>query len=429
MRTKAVQLGALMLAASAIAFPQAEVPRNLSSYQTPAVPMSEVEPANVLSGGLELGGIFDDHMMGTNGNVISGFQPSVSPHIELDMLRPRWDLNLRGNFGYTRYPHYAEPNQYSTDVSSDFAFSLSQRLRVRLSEEFSASSDPIHSLETYRAPGPIVAPNQSYLLPGTWHSSLFTNSEATYVLNRASAVGVTGSFSRLHFANSTGDPGTDFTDTHSYSGSAFYMRQVSRRHVLGVQYAYIDMYSGEAGRTRANSVLFTDRIRFGNSELVLFAGPEHSQTTTVVRPIQGPSYVLRRDSWTPSVGANFSWRGRRNAVGVNFVHRISDGGGLMSAVEMTTGSVSFHSRLTRRVDLDLSGSLTDNKNLDLLSQETRLTSAWAMAGVTYHMTDNLSVSSSYTRVEQGGSESLYGYGDHNRVRVALNYHFTRPLGR
>src|SRR5262249_55228692 len=109
-------------------------------------------------------------------------------------------------------------------------------------------------------------------------------------------------------------------------------------------------------------------------------------------------------------------------------HKVSDGGGVLGAVELSSATLDFRSQLSRGWTAGLAASYDYNRPLtgNLRSRSY----ASASAGVTRMLSQNLSLDIRYWRVRQAGSGALAAdSADHNRVSTSLVYDFNFPLGR
>lgn len=113
------------------------------------------------------------------------------------------------------------------------------------------------------------------------------------------------------------------------------------------------------------------------------------------------------------------------------VRQISDGGGLVGTVRLT----SFQYQLNGKLPYKLSGSVHAGFNLNdtLVAQTAGFTSAkYGMAGarLTRNLRRDLTASVDYERMEQlVGEGMIMPWIDRDRITVSINYTFTHPLGR
>ena len=126
------------------------------------------------------------------------------------------------------------------------------------------------------------------------------------------------------------------------------------------------------------------------------------------------------------------WNGVLTGMSVNVVRRVSDGGGLGTAVQLTDVSGNFSRRLAKRLRVNLSGGYSLNDYNVIGGTGTgSATYVNGAAGFNYEIAHNLSLGTTYWYVHQTMGQGVLplAAADHNRVEVGLRYTFARVLGR
>jgi hypothetical protein len=267
-----------------------------------------------------------------------------------------------------------------------------------------------------------------------------SNTAATginYQFGAGSIVGVTGNFFDSHFDNVAGS--ASLTNTQNLGASGFYTHRVSPRNWAGIAYQMQRLSFSQSGeQTITHSFLLFHSIRpQPRMELSFFAGPEYSTVdsyalTTVVQPpvVYLASTPVSSIRWTVSGGASFAWQGEHTSIRSDFVRKISDGGGLLSSVQLNSVRGSVRRQLTRATAAVFAASYGVSDSLGFSSAGS-LKSAAGSIGLERRLGRSLSLGLGYAREyqQQNGSPADIGQINHNRGWAAVSYDFSRPLGR
>jgi hypothetical protein len=169
-------------------------------------------------------------------------------------------------------------------------------------------------------------------------------------------------------------------------------------------------------------------------QLALFVGPEYSdlqgQTVdnTVTPPVVTPT---AHQGWSTAGGASFSWQGQRTSITASGVRKVSDGGGLLQAVTLITGSGAVRRQLARNTNLLFSGVYGNSTALEAGSSSfTTVKSASGSVAWEQRFARNFTANLGYARdyQEQNVITLPTMNVNHNRGWITLSYEFTHPLG-
>src|SRR5205814_3838961 len=192
---------------------------------------------NYLRGGLNVGGTYDDNAFLTPHNIIGNTTFSVFPNISLDQTRSRIKWALSYAAGLTVNERLTSRNSGSHDLNFDSQFRLSPHVNLRIAEDFSLTSGFFDSGNgTTSGNG---GPNASLFQPLSKQRSSSTVAEANYHVALQDLIGVSGSFSDLHFSDVPGNvsPSFNLTNTRTIAGSAFWLHGFGRDWA-GVNYRF-----------------------------------------------------------------------------------------------------------------------------------------------------------------------------------------------
>lgn len=402
----------------------------------------ELERSNYLRGGIGIGATYDDNASSTVTNRIGDFGYSVFPNIELDQTRSRlhWVLGYTG--GFTANQRLDQRNQASHNLSGTLQYRVSPHVDLRLSDNF---LDVTGFLQQFQnglgtpVTGPVNQPNLTLITPLARNLNNTGNVDMSYQFSASDMVGVGGTFYDSHFRDVPAGSLT-LNDTSTRSGNAYYNHRLGAHNWAGVTYKYQHMTFGAAGNLNVtHSVLFSDTLYLGgHTTLSIYGGPEYSQLDTVTvtmniaPPIISFATVSSRDHMlSGAVGASLGWQGPLTSARLEVSRQVSDGGGLLGAVELTSVSGGLRRQLTRSTAADLNASYGHNRELgSAFAGESPLQSATGGVGLEQSLGANFKLRLDYYRDYQKGTVLISdGSVNHNRGSVSISYSFTRPIGR
>ena len=386
--------------------------------------------SNYLRGGLVFGSAYDDNVaLGTTARPVSDVSYSVWPTISLDQTRSRLHWLLTYSPGYTFYQKTSSLNSENQNFAVDFRYRLSPHVTLSQRDSFQKTSNLLNQPNsdlTNQVSGGAFGPNNSLIAPIADVLTNNANATLTYQFSANGMIGVSGTFTNLHYPTQAQVPG--LSDSSSRGGSAFYNRRLSKMHYIGASYQYQMFLANPMlgqSETQAHSVLLFYTLYFKPTfSLSLFGGPQYSDTEQFGVPTS--------KAWSPAAGANLGWQGRLTSFAASYSRRINDGGGLSGAVHSNTADASLRRQLTRRLSASIGGNYANNRVLDALSQfNNNGHTVSGNASVQRQIGERLNLQLQYTRLHQSynGIAALSSNPDRNRVAVNISYQISRPLGR
>jgi hypothetical protein len=419
--------------ASADLFAQTGRPTGLPGEMLSPVLETETSKTDLLVTGFRISSDFDDNALDDNRNKQSNIMAVIEPHLgwKLSHSRWEWDLDYHPGFSISQLQAY---NSRSQILDSGLQLRLTKRLQVRLRNSFLKSTNPFDRL---RQPeftpdfGILDRPNDSILLPAVRRTSEQAGLDLTYALAPHTIVGASGSFFTVKYNAPTGmqPQAQPLENANSTSGHAFYSQHLTRRTWVGLDYN-VQKLGFRSGQSRAliHSVFYDHTIALTpNMALSVFGGPEHSATSDqfpAVVSLPGEKHI---SNWHWAGGATYNWSGAHTTLAASLFRKISDGGGLLGAVQLSGVTLELRRQLTHRWTADLLASYENNKALD--GSLHKLAYASATSGLTRTLNQNLSLEFRYWRVHQSGNDAFARayLADHNRVSASLAYDFKLPL--
>jgi hypothetical protein len=408
---------------------RAQVPAIFSGASDTLSFSSETERSNYLRGGISVGANFDDNALNATTNPTSDTSYSVLPYIALDQTRSRlkWTLDYHG--GLTVNQRLSERNQGSHALSADLAYRLSPHVTLHLRDNFSLTSNFYNQLQNgigTPVTGGIGQPNQFVITPLAQRLTNLGAVDISYQFSARDMVGAGGTFYDSRFRDLPVGATTLF-DSSTRGANAFYSHGFTPRNWTGFAYQFQDLsFAPGTSSTRSHSFLLFHTINLQtNMTLSVFAGPERTE-------LEIGSVTAGAASWSTMAGGNFGWQGQRTSLRLNGLRRVSDGGGLLAAVRLTSVDGAVRRQLTRFSTVGIGGLYGDSNSLSGTT-EARLKTASGSAFWEQQLGRMFALTLGYARDHQNGtgngSSVTVGDVDHNRAWVTLSYNFTRPLGR
>ncbi len=417
---------------SAIAFAQSSPGTNPLMGDIRPISFRGGGETNVVFGTLAASAAVDDDINDSFLHPIGGAQYSLAPYVEIQETHPHliWDLAYHPLLRFF-VPQIEQPDLFSQAFNGTLQYNFTKRLSVGLRQDFLRTTDPFQQL----GEGGIGLLNQ----PGTVdlgafrRTQLLSQAELDYRSSKHTTVGVDGSFLDNNYQTPFGDKNS-LIDSRDTLGSAFISHQFTPKNSFGVQYQFLDiLFPGQHSHTITNGLLLFDQVAFSqHTTLLVFGGPERSAIhNNTYENLDGFIFTIPESSilWSPGVGAMLSWRGERTGFQGSYVQRVSDGGGLLGAVEMKNGMIRMSQRLARRWVADLNGEVTD-RTLLAASGVGKLEALDLGAGVGHELSHQFWIRVLYQRKHDiGGHLTTLQFGNHNRFTLSVERDFNLPLGR
>jgi hypothetical protein len=145
------------------------------------------------------------------------------------------------------------------------------------------------------------------------------------------------------------------------------------------------------------------------------------------------SVANSQSRWSVAGGASFSWQGKRTSVRASGVRKVSDGGGLLTAVDVTTGDGAVRRQVTRNSNVEFGFLYAGSHALDA-GAATFFSDLKTVSGSLLweqHLGRSFTASLGYARdyQQENGPTVTSLNVNHNRGWVTIGYQFDRPLGR
>lgn len=428
----ALVIAALSLAGWCQESDQQRVPTTLTA-DVPEIVTGE-NVGNQLTFAVTGGTVWDDNILSARADRMSDYRYFFAPSIKLEETRKRYRWNVQYEAGLSGYAQLSSGVQSDHAFSGTFAFNPVPRLTVRLRQDYLRSIDPFSAINS---PNPDLgitnSLNGTIVAPSSLRTVLTSVAEIEYATTQHSKLGATGTFTKSDFSDLQNiTPTFNPMSGNTVNGSLYFSIQTSRRTSFGTQYVLENMtYQDSPARAQTHSFLgYTTLGIDAHSTIMLYAGPQLTRTSgSIIIEEALPGAVVRDSKWSPIVGGIYSWAGSRTQFGASGSYRVSDGGGILNAATVTSGTFSAGRQFSRSWSGRTEFTLARNESAGLFALNGELRSLIARAEIQHRFTDNFEVTAGYDRVYQDGTQAYAGIGNHNRVQLSLRYFMTRPLGK
>jgi hypothetical protein len=387
--------------------------------------------ANYVAGGISITQMYTDNADLTNTNRLSDLSWEFSPHLALVHSSTRLTYDLDAMAGFVVNRTLSDRNRATETGAADLSYRLTQFVTLRLSDSFMNTTGLWSGLNPETGTpgtgiGAVQQPNSSVFTYNQFRSNAVLG-ELSAQLGASTFAGVRGTHSYTWFPDGASSPlaGTLY-DGQVYSAEAFYNHHFSARNWGGItiRAERFDL-ERSVGRTDTGSLLFLYGVNIRpNTSLSFFAGPELS-VTAVPQGIAVPLNPFPRRLWSPAAGAVFSWQGHTTSASASFIRQINSGGGLASAVTLTSAGGNVLRQFGRH--LGFGPGFVYSESAPIISTETLRTYS-GLVQFTYHIGRNYLVSGGYARDEQR-AVTTNNSASADRVWISFSLDFIRPLGR
>jgi hypothetical protein len=405
-------------------------PPGLTGATYPTAPVSE-ERSNFVRAGIIFNSAYDDNVLGGVSTHKTGdVDYSVWPTITLDQTTTRLHSLLTYAPGFTFYQRITGRNETDQNATMDLQYRLSPHVTASFRDSFQKSSNVFNQPDVLSAGavnGSSQVPTVAIIAPVADRLTNTGTGDLTYQFSRSEMVGGGGTFSNLHYPNSSEVPG--LFDSNARGGSAFYSRRIAKKHYLGVLYQYSRIAAFPVGpefdtQTHAALLFYTVYLT-PNLSLSLAGGPQHYEA------VQPSSFDSR--SWSPIATASLGWQGRRTTFAAGYSRSVTAGGGLVGAFNSSAANASARWHVNRTWSIGSAAGYAIYKNVTpLLAFGTPGGHSISGSVALQHaIGDHFNAEAGYTRLHQSfsGVAVISGAPDTNREFISISYQFNRALGR
>jgi hypothetical protein len=380
-----------------------------------------------MSAGVSVSATYDDNALSTSNQKVGNFGYMINPDISLQENRTRTALNLNYSPGFAMNQRLSPRYNAAQNLNFNFQYRISEHLTARLHDGLlygTTSFDRASGTDPLVGNNVLYEPNQAIITPLTNQLTNYTGLDLIEQVGDSTMVGMSGTFSTLHFLGSPSTFNTMLADNQSWTGDAFYSTRIVGRHSIGLTFTRQNLatYGNIGERTDSDSLLmfYTLYVKPGVS-VSFFGGPNH-----IINRMSGTKQSL----WSPDAGATLVWQGLRTCLQLSAIHHVSDGGGLAGAVRNYAVNFGAQRQVTRNLTASLDFSYSYNSPLGQLGGN-KFYALSATAGIERTIAQKVSVGLMCGRDQQNFNSPVVASDtlvNHNRAWVTVSYHFTHPLG-
>jgi hypothetical protein len=409
----------------------------LASGQMPAaIPSASAELENVFQLSLTAGTHFDDNALLGSPTRQWDLGYVFWPTIGFTETLPRVDWGVDYGPGVDISQNLNYRNQFTQKFDGHVAWRTSERGVLTAQQYYLVSTDPFAQLgQGNNLPGPGISPNQSVYIPNIRRTQIVSNVLYSYQIGEHTMFGLGGGFNQERFDDTPySGPTTALIYSQVASGEAYFSHQFNAKNQLGVQYGLqVLKFPHQNARTTSHSFLVFDQVNISpTNSFTIYGGPEYSQTANEVELSLGFIIItipINANQWTAAGGVIYNWTGNRTALVLNYSRRVSDGGGLVGAVELDAGSATLTTRLSPRWSFFTTISGGNDQLLATSTPQNSLLTYSGEAGLRQQIWRDVRMSWFYERLNQTGGFAGYPIGNHDIAGASLTYTFMKPLGR
>ena len=291
-------------AAALNVLPDTTAPSHLSGDAPSLATQSDPDYRNVLVGGATFGASFDTAgYTDANGNTVSDVRVFGQPSIAFRQTYPTANWTLSYTPGVSVSQHDTNSTEFTHNMAADGFWKVTPRLTLHARQDYSISTNPFETVgRVALLPdlGGYFGPNYDGVIPYSKRTALVSNADINYRLTPHLGVGITGGFQQFNYSSLDNSQlaAADLINSTVVNGSVYLSDEISKKQTLGVQAAYMDIYSYgmQQSRVQVPALLLFDTVRFTpHAVLTVYAGPEYARSSGLVAPCQS-----RRRSRRPS---------------------------------------------------------------------------------------------------------------------------------
>jgi hypothetical protein len=311
---------------------------------------------------------YDDHVYGTNQSAYGDFFTSVGARLALFATRRHLNVSLDYDPSFYIYRRDSSADNLNQMLGLNVALELSRRFQLRVRENASEYYYGVFGTGQQLVPGqgpPSGAISYS-INPNVRTIYNFSRIDLLFAKSERTVIDVYGGYNTMIYSSS-------FINYQGVSGGLSYSYRASRRGSVSLTYSYANSLfhtsaavSGSAAAPVSSSATTQGGSRFTTqssflsyaykiSESItasLFGGPERTHVReTLLESVSLPIGTIpllvpvSKFGWEWSVGGSVMKSTQNTVISLSAVRAVSNGGGLLAAVNSNFGSLGISRRL------------------------------------------------------------------------------------
>jgi hypothetical protein len=386
-------------------------------------------PRNIFLVGLNLGTTYDNNVLGNNEQPIGDVEFLVGPSFSLRREGSRLSLGLSYQPHFRIYRNQSELNALDQNLGFDASYRVSSHFSLRARSNAMYTNgifQPSQNEQFLPGLGSPTSLNQTVYTPTERQLALSSRIDANYQANLHDSVGLYVGESTLNFKQQVSSA-SNLQNTQESDAGLLYQHWLSLHTTLGANYQFLDIQFGPASRTLVHSFFISYAQQVSPSVTIsIFGGPQHSHLNEIVPVAIGPltfQVPVLQAGWNWAMGGTLTKRLDRTVFLLTAQHQVSNGGGLIGAVNSTSIGASVRRQLPGRWDAVWSGNYANNSSLASGASAGSYYSATAGFGLERSLSDRVSLRLGYDYLNQHGSGQVPLLGNLNRDLFSIQFSY------
>jgi hypothetical protein len=382
---------------------------------------------------------YDDHVYGTNQSTYGDFFTGVGARLGFFTARKHLTMSLDYAPSFLIYKRNSSADNVNQTLGFSGALDLSPHVQVSVRDSASEYSYGLFGNAEPLVPG-LGPPGGAILYsinPRTRTVSNTSRLDLLFTKSARTVIAVFGAYNTLGYH-------AGFNNMQAATGGLSYSYRVSRRGAFSATYAYSDsLFQGNqpgasSGSTPGGSRFASQSLTLSyayqiskSTSVSLFGGPERTHVReTLVLLIPLPPFGLvpvplpvRRFEWDWSAGGGVTTTTHNTAISLTASRAVSNGGGLLTAVNSDLASLGIARRLPHGWQGSSSLNYGFSRTLGFGGLPGgRFNTESGQVSLGRKLGEHLSFGLDYQHQRQryGGGSSL-GYADLDRNRASLHF--------
>lgn len=244
------------------------------------------------------------------------------------------------------YSNYTTLNQSG---NARILWNFAKRWQMRIKDTYLYTDNPFAPFLTYASDPTPNQPNPTVYFPQAVIEQNVGSVDVSYRLTAHDSITVNGSESLQNYLRGT----TGLWNSYTWSGGAFFQHMFNPQFSAGFGYNFSALDFGH-GQSRAGVQMFEGFItyKFNHGLSVSgWVGPEYTTTKDLIPIFCTPYGCLieeKHDSqWDVAEGGTVAYSHNGNSIRVQTSHRVTDGGGILGAVNLYQATLAYSRPISR----------------------------------------------------------------------------------
>lgn len=244
------------------------------------------------------------------------------------------------------YSTYTTLNQSG---NAKILWNFARHWQMRVKDIYIYTDNPFEPFLTYTSDPTPNQPNPTVYFPQAVIEQNNGSVDISYRLSEHDSISVTGSESLENYIRGT----TGLYNNYTWGGGAFFQHMFNPHFSAGAGYNYSVLDFGH-GQSRAGVQMVEGFITYKfNKGLAVsgWVGPEYTQTKDLIPIFCTPYGCLIEEKhssqWDVAEGGTLSYSKSGNSIRIQTSHRVTDGGGVLGAVNLYQATLAYSRPINR----------------------------------------------------------------------------------